>query len=377
MTWGTSPEDVVAITGTVPSPDSFADPGKRAAAAKSLDYMGLTPGTAMADVTVENIFIGSCTNSRIEDLRAAAAVARGRHVAATVRQALVVPGSGLVKRPGRGRGARPRLHRRRVRLARAGMFDVPRHEPRQGAAGRALRVDQQPQLRRAAGAGRADASALPGDGGGGGGDRAADRRAGVDGVTPFTTITGVAVPFGVANVDTDVIIPARFLKTITRSGLGAGAFATLREDPANVFDTPRNRGAPILIAGDNFGCGSSREHAPWALADMGFRVVIAPSFADIFAGNAYKNGMLLVVLPQDAIDRLLATADADVTVDLDAQMVTTGYQDRFAFAIDPFRKDALLTGQDEIGLTLTMAPAIAAYEARLAHDRPWVAGTAG
>jgi 3-isopropylmalate dehydratase small subunit len=191
-------------------------------------------------------------------------------------------------------------------------------------------------------------------------------------VTPFTTITGVAVPFGVANVDTDVIIPARFLKTITRSGLGAGAFATLREDPANVFDTPRNRGAPILIAGDNFGCGSSREHAPWALADMGFRVVIAPSFADIFAGNAYKNGMLLVVLPQDAIDRLLATADADVTVDLDAQMVTTGYQGRFAFAIDPFRKEALLKGQDEIGLTLTMAPAIATYEARLATARPWI-----
>lgn len=191
-------------------------------------------------------------------------------------------------------------------------------------------------------------------------------------MTPFTTITGVAVPFGVANVDTDVIIPARFLKTITRSGLGAGAFATLREDPANVFDTPRNRGAPILIAGDNFGCGSSREHAPWALADMGFRVVIAPSFADIFAGNAYKNGMLLVVLPQDAIDRLLATADADVTVDLDAQMVTTGYQGRFAFAIDPFRKEALLKGQDEIGLTLTMAPAIATYEARLATARPWI-----
>ena len=195
-------------------------------------------------------------------------------------------------------------------------------------------------------------------------------------MTPFTTITGVAVPFGVANVDTDVIIPARFLKTITRAGLGIGAFATLRENPDNIFDTDRNTGAPILIAGDNFGCGSSREHAPWALADMGFRVVIAPSFADIFAGNAYKNGMLLVVLPQNAIDRLLATADAEVTVDLEQQMVTTGYQDRFAFAVDPFRKEALLTGQDEIGLTLTMAPAIASFEARLAAERPWLAGAA-
>jgi len=197
-------------------------------------------------------------------------------------------------------------------------------------------------------------------------------------VTPFTTITGVAVPFGVANVDTDVIIPARFLKTITRSGLGAGAFATLRDDPANLFDTVRNRGAPILIAGDNFGCGSSREHAPWALADMGFRVVIAPSFADIFAGNAYKNSMLLVVLPQDQIDRLMTAAlDVDLTIDLENQVVTTTYQDRFAFAVDPFRKAALLAGQDEIGLTLTMAPAITAFEARLAGDRPWVGGAAG
>lgn len=197
-------------------------------------------------------------------------------------------------------------------------------------------------------------------------------------MTPFATLTGVAVPFGAANVDTDVIIPARFLKTITRAGLGAGAFATLRDDPGNVFDSARNRGAPILIAGDNFGCGSSREHAPWALADMGFRVVIAPSFADIFAGNAYKNGMLLVVLPQDQIDRLLVAAvDADVTVDLDNQVVTTDYQDRFAFAVDPFRKAALMTGLDEIGLTLTMAPAIAAFEHRLVAARPWVAGAAG
>jgi 3-isopropylmalate dehydratase small subunit len=196
-------------------------------------------------------------------------------------------------------------------------------------------------------------------------------------MTPFTTVTGVAVPFGAANVDTDVIIPARFLKTIQRAGLGAGAFATLREDPANIFDRPRNIGAPILIAGDNFGCGSSREHAPWALADMGFRVVIAPSFADIFAGNAYKNGMLLVVLPQEQIDRLMvAAADADVTVDLENQVVTTAYQDRFAFAVDPFRKDALLKGQDEIGLTLTMAPAIAAYETRLATAKPWIGGAA-
>ncbi len=193
----------------------------------------------------------------------------------------------------------------------------------------------------------------------------------------FTTLTGIAVPFGAENVDTDVIVPSRFLKTVTRTGLGKNAFATLREDPANIFDTPRNSGAPILIAGDNFGCGSSREHAPWALADMGFRVVIAPSFADIFAGNAFKNGMLLVALPQDQIDRLMVIAATDtVTVDLENQVVTTPFQDRFEFAVDPFRKSCLMQGLDEIGLTQALAGDIAAYEDRLAAMKPWVGGAA-
>ena len=190
----------------------------------------------------------------------------------------------------------------------------------------------------------------------------------------FDTLTGIAVPFGAANVDTDAIIPARFLKTVTRTGLGKGAFAALREDPDNLFDSPRNAGAPILIAGDNFGCGSSREHAPWALADLGFRVVIAPSFADIFAGNAFKNGMLLVVLPQTQIDRLMEIAgEHEISVDLENQVVTTPFQDRFAFEIDPFRKHCLLNGLDEIGLTTQMDDEIAAYEARLRRERPWAA----
>ena len=194
---------------------------------------------------------------------------------------------------------------------------------------------------------------------------------------PFTTLTGTAIPFGAENVDTDVIIPARFLKTITRTGLGKSAFFTLRQDADNVFDSERNRGAPILIAGDNFGCGSSREHAPWALADMGIRVVIAPSFADIFSGNAFKNGMLLVVLPQEQIDRLMAVAATDpVTIDLENQVVTTPFQDRFSFEIDPFRKHCLVNGLDEIGLTVAMDGDIAAYEARAGRDRAWLAGAA-
>ena len=197
-------------------------------------------------------------------------------------------------------------------------------------------------------------------------------------MTPFNTLTGVAVPFGQENVDTDIIIPARFLKTVSRSGLGLGAFESIRkDDPENIFDTRRNARAPILIAGDNFGCGSSREHAPWALGDMGFRCVIAPSFADIFAGNAFKNGMLLVELPQDQIDRLMDVAETDeITVDLENQVVTTPFQDRFAFDIDPFRKHCLLNGLDEISLTEKMAPQIGEYEQRQAADYPWVGGAA-
>ena len=193
----------------------------------------------------------------------------------------------------------------------------------------------------------------------------------------FKTLTGIAVPFGAKNVDTDVIIPARYLKTIQRAGLGKGAFATIRENPDNIFDQPRHKGAPVLIAGDNFGCGSSREHAPWALTDMGFRAVIAPSFADIFSGNAFKNGMLLVALPQEQIDRLMEVAQTDeITVDLENQVVTTPYQDRFTFEIDPFRKHCLLNGLDEIGLTQAMDKDIAAFEAKIAADQPWIAGAA-
>lgn len=192
-------------------------------------------------------------------------------------------------------------------------------------------------------------------------------------MTPFSTLDGRAYPFGRANVDTDVIIPARWLKTITRAGLARGAFESVRAEPGNVFDDPRFAGAPVLIAGDNFGCGSSREHAAWALLDMGVTAVIAPSFSDIFAGNAFKNGILAVVLPQPAIDRLLAVAMTDpIAIDLEAQTVTTRFQDRFSFAIDPFRKRCLIEGTDEIALTLASASAIDDYEARTAAAQPWM-----
>ena len=191
---------------------------------------------------------------------------------------------------------------------------------------------------------------------------------------PLREVEGRAIPFGAKNVDTDVIIPAHWLKTTTREGLGRGAFETVRAHGDSVFDDPAFAGAPILIAGDNFGCGSSREHAAWALLDMGIRAVIAPSFSDIFASNAFKNGVLTVALSQDEVDRLIEVARTDpVAVDIESQTVTTPFQDRFTFEIDPFRKRCLMEGLDEIGLTLARDTAISDYEARQARDMPWFA----
>ncbi|MEY4160059.1 MAG: 3-isopropylmalate dehydratase small subunit [Pseudomonadota bacterium] len=187
-------------------------------------------------------------------------------------------------------------------------------------------------------------------------------------------INGTAYPFGRKNVDTDVIISADWLKTITREGLGKGCFETLRQEPGNVFEDPAYKGAPILIAGDNFGCGSSREHAAWALLDLGITAVIAPSFSDIFSGNAFKNGILAVVLPQDQVDRLLEVAKTDpITIDLESQTVTTPFQDRFTFEIDPFRKHCLLNGLDEVGLTLAQDTAISSYETKARDALPFLA----
>ncbi len=188
-----------------------------------------------------------------------------------------------------------------------------------------------------------------------------------------STIHGRAIPLGLKNVDTDVIIPAHWLKTVNREGLGKGAFETIRQAPGNPFDVEDFAGAPILIAGDNFGCGSSREHAAWAMLDMGLTAVIAPSFSDIFSGNAFKNGILAVELPQEQVDRLLEVAQTHpITIDLENQIVTTPFQDRLAFDVDPFRKRCLLEGLDEIGLTLASADAITHHEAGRAQDLPWL-----
>jgi len=181
----------------------------------------------------------------------------------------------------------------------------------------------------------------------------------------FTSVVSRAYPLPLKNIDTDLIIPARHLKTIRRAGLGRFAFEALRADPVNPFDDPRFSGAAILVAGDNFGCGSSREHAAWALADTGIRAVIAPSFADIFASNAFKNGLATVALREADVERLLAlAADHILRVDLETMQVSAPTGDTFAFSMDPFRRRCLMEGLDEIALTLASEQAIRAYENR-------------
>jgi 3-isopropylmalate/(R)-2-methylmalate dehydratase small subunit len=198
----------------------------------------------------------------------------------------------------------------------------------------------------------------------------------------FDKLTGVAAPLPMINVDTDMIIPKQFLKTITRSGLGKSLFFEMRyaddgsELPGFVLNKPEYRHAKILVAGDNFGCGSSREHAPWALQDFGIRAIIAPSFADIFRGNCTKNGMLPIVLPQEQIDILMADADGGntrtLTIDLASQRVIRANGESFAFEIDPSTKHSLIEGLDEIGQTLKHEAEIASYEAKQRLGQPWL-----
>ncbi len=199
---------------------------------------------------------------------------------------------------------------------------------------------------------------------------------------PFTTLTGIAAPLPLVNVDTDMIIPKQFLKTIKRSGLGRALFFELRydadgrENPDFVLNREPWRTAQILIAGDNFGCGSSREHAVWALLDFGIRCVISTRFADIFYNNCFKNGILPIILSEPAVADLMAQVEADkkarVTVDLEKQTVTAPNGAVYRFEIDPFRKRCLLEGLDDIGLTLEKMLAIEAFEARDRLARPWV-----
>jgi len=199
----------------------------------------------------------------------------------------------------------------------------------------------------------------------------------------FTVLSSVAAPLPIRNVDTDMIIPKQFLKTIKRTGLGKSLFYEMRYDPATgneiadfVLNKPQYRKATILVAGENFGCGSSREHAPWALLDFGIRCVIAPDFADIFYNNCFQNGILPIKLPQSDVDKLMDDANrganATITVDLEKQEIRGPDGGVIKFDIDPFRKHCLLNGLDNIGLTLEKTNAISSFETSTASSRPWL-----
>ncbi|MFV2091984.1 MAG: 3-isopropylmalate dehydratase small subunit [Hyphomicrobiales bacterium] len=198
----------------------------------------------------------------------------------------------------------------------------------------------------------------------------------------FTQLTGVAAPIDIRNIDTDMLIPKQYLKTIKRTGLGTALFSEMRynedgsENSDFVLNKPAYRAAKIIIAGENFGCGSSREHAPWALLDFGIRCVVSTSFADIFYNNCFKNGILPIVLPQEDIDKLMDDAqrgaNAIISVDLGTQTITGPDGGTITFDIDPYRKHCLLNGLDDIGLSLEKLPAIDAFEKKAGEARPWV-----
>lgn len=198
----------------------------------------------------------------------------------------------------------------------------------------------------------------------------------------FTKLSGIAAPLRMINVDTDIIIPKQFLKTIKRAGLGKNAFHDIRynEDGSEkadfILNTPAYRGASILITGENFGCGSSREHAPWAILDMGIRCIIAESFADIFYNNSFKNGILPIKLPREQVETLMTEAEKHpelpLEIDLEKQIVTRGNKFSFFFEMDPFRKHCLLNGLDDIGLTEVKATKISDFEKNDQNKRPWI-----
>lgn len=198
----------------------------------------------------------------------------------------------------------------------------------------------------------------------------------------FEKVSGIAAPMPLVNIDTDMIIPKVFLKTIKRSGLGVNLFDEMRferdgtEKADFVLNKPQYRDASIIVAGDNFGCGSSREHAPWALADFGIKVIVSTSFADIFFNNCFKNGILPIVLPQEQVDVITKDAEkgsnARIEVDLDSQTLTTSDGESFAFEVDEFKKHCLMNGLDDIGLTMEKAASIDTFEAKASGERPWV-----
>lgn len=439
ITWGNSPQDALPITSSVPDPAQVSDPIKKSGMERALKYQGLKPNTPLQEIKIDKAFIGSCTNSRIEDLREAAKVAKGHKKADNVKEVLIVPGSGLIKtqaekegldkifeaagfkwreagcsmclgmnpdildpeercastsnRNFEGRqGARSRTHLMSPAMAAAAAikghftdirefdyvdFDEPavkigvnedkelqeavyEHEKEpiedneEAIEERINDVPKEPEVKKQKAQG------------------------GASGMEKFTVLTGITAPLDKANVDTDAIIPKQFLKTIKRTGLKNGLFYELRfvkDEQGKDVETdfvlnvePYRNADILLVTGDNFGCGSSREHAPWALKDFGIKCMIAPSFGDIFYNNSCKNGLLPIRIPQeDILNKLypIAQAGKPLTVDLPKQQIRNGETDEVLiehFDIEEFRKHCLVNGLDDIGLTLQKEEFIKKYE---------------
>ncbi|KAK4458488.1 aconitase family-domain-containing protein [Cladorrhinum samala] len=446
VTWGTSPEDVVPITGNVPDPETFASESKKAAGRRMLEYMGLKAGEKMENIVVDKVFIGSCTNSRIEDLRAAAQVVKGKKIAGNIKRALIVPGSGLVKEQAEAEGLDKIFTEAGFEWREAGCSmclgmnpDIlsPKErcastsnrnfEGRQGAQGRthlmspvmaaaAAIVGKLADVRKLTdykSSPHVEAAIIPESTGGA--KAHADERietddhekealtdqpedsspqintsvpkSGSTGLPKFTILKGIAAPMEKANIDTDAIIPKQFLKTIKRTGLGKALFYEWRyidsntENPDFVLNKEPYRSAKIIVCtGPNFGCGSSREHAPWALNDFGVKSVIAPSFADIFFNNSFKNGMLPVAIKnKEDLEKVHAEAAAgrEIEIDLPNQLIKDAEGNTLcSFDVEEFRKHCLVNGLDDIGLTMQQEDKIAEFEKKMTIETPWLDGKA-
>jgi 3-isopropylmalate dehydratase len=440
VSWGTSPQDVVPISGVVPGPDDFKDEARKKACLRALEYMGLKAGTPIQEIPVDKVFIGSCTNARIEDLRIAAHIVKGKKVAANVQRAMIVPGSGLVKQQAEAEGLdkifteagwewreagcsmclgmNPDILAPKERCASTSNRNF---EGRQGAGGRthlmspamaaaAAITGRLADVRKVAagvqlpsvakGSPRievADTSDVdtdtdlenltdvPADG-----SQSSAKPSGAPvssgGKDKFTQLKGYAAPLDVSNVDTDAMMPKQFLKTIKRSGLGSSLFYPWRfnpdgkENPDFILNQDPFRKAKIMVStGPNFGCGSSREHAPWGFLDFGILCNIAPSFGDIFFNNCFKNGILCIRIPdQDVLENIAAHAKKgeQIEVDLPAQEIKDEAGNVLAkFDVEPFRKHCLVEGLDDIGLTMQMDDKITKYESLRTRDYPWLDGT--
>lgn len=440
ITWGNSPQDALPITAKVPDPKDFADPIAKAGVEAALEYMGLEANTPLQELNVDKVFIGSCTNSRIEDLREAAKVVIGHKKADNVKLALVVPGSGLVKKQAeaegldkifeaagfewreagcsmclgmnpdildpyercastsnrnfRGRqGALSRTHLMSPAMAAAagivGHFtDIRTFKYNENKSSPKIQLGTEEEDKALQDAVYAHEKAPLAEGE----TKEEEANDEVNDIPPnphtkdtasigmekFTVLTSVAAPMEKANIDTDAIIPKQFLKTIKRTGLSSGLFYEARfkkgadgKDIATDFVlnvAPFNKSNIICCTGDNFGCGSSREHAPWALKDFGIKSIIAPSFGDIFYNNSFKNGLLPIRLPQDVIIEKLypiAKSGKELTVDLVEQNIRGPNGEILVehFDVEPFRKHCLVNGLDDIGITLTKSESIDKYEA--------------